>query len=230
MSSQVKANQGMSSTPTAGKNIYTSSLPNQSSYNFQQQADTFNAQSSMPQVYVDPETIQQQKESSISMIDSQGKIAKDRARAEFESQVQAVNMRAEIENSNALSAIEQAKYQALFALDQQHQQRKLEIEQRAQEQKLQIEATSSQLVMQAQQQRLQRDMEDKLSKLQASIPQSMFMSGMSGQAGGAMFGTSNNLSGNGMNFMSNNMASNGFQQFYNPYTSNFSGPSTSRNN
>jgi hypothetical protein len=185
--------QGSNSIPSV-------SMPLMSNFNFQQNGETSsnNGQSSMPQVYVDPETIMQQKESSISMIDSQAKIAKDRAKAEYDSQVQAVNMRAEIENNNAVSAIEQAKYQALFALDQQHQQRKLEIEQRSQEQRLQIEATASQLIMQAQQQRLQREMEEKLAKLQASMPTQM----MGGQT--TMFPTSHNLSGN--------------YQFYNPYT------------
>lgn len=219
MSSQYKSTQGYSVGQNSGPSVQKASLPATSAFNFQQQGESGSGQNSLPQVYVDPETIQQQKESSISMIDSQGKIAKDRAKAEFDSQVQAVNMRAEIENSNAISAIEQAKYQALFALDQQHQQRKLEIEQRAQEQKLQIEATSSQLIMQAQQQRLQRDMEEKLSKLQASIPQSMLVGG---QPGTTLFGTSTNLNGNGMNFMSGSMASQGFNHFYNPYTSNFS--------
>ena len=179
-------------------------MPLMSNFNYSQGADvgSSNGQSSMPQVYVDPETIMQQKESSISMIDSQAKIAKDRAKAEYDSQVQAVNMRAEIENNNAVSAIEQAKYQALFALDQQHQQRKLEIEQRSQEQRLQIEATSSQLIMQAQQQRLQREMEEKLAKLQANMPTQMFS-----QTGAptTMFPTSHNLNG-GSSY-----------QYYNPY-------------
>lgn len=216
MSSHNKVNLGSASNPSAGPSVHAASLPFASSFNFQQ-GDGASGQSSLPQMYVDPETIQQQKESSIAMIDSQGKIAKDRAKAEYDSQIQAVSMRAEIENSNAISAIEQAKYQALFALDQQHQQRKLEIEQRAQEQKLQIEATSSQLIMQAQQQRLQREMEEKLAKLQASVPQHMLVGG---QPGTTLFGTSTNLNG-GMSFMSQPMGGmSGFHhQFYNPYSS-----------
>ena len=189
--------QGTASMPSV-------SMPLMSNFNYTQGADmaSANGQGSMPQVYVDPETIMQQKESSISMIDSQAKIAKDRAKAEYDSQVQAVTMRAEIENNNACSAIEQAKYQALFALDQQHQQRKLEIEQRSQEQRLQIEATSSQLIMQAQQQRLQREMEEKLAKLQSNMPAQMFSQG---GAPTTMFPTSHNLNGAGS------------YQYYNPY-------------
>ena len=151
------------------------------------------------------------------MIDSQGKIARDRAKAEFESQVQSVNMRAEIEHQNAISAIEQAKFQALFALDQQHQQRKLEIEQRAQEQKLQIEATSSQLVMQAQQQRLQKEMDEKLAKLQANIPSGMF----GGSHHQPMYSTNANLTNGG---------GAGSYQFYNPYSSYSSGATSQYNN
>jgi hypothetical protein len=195
------------STQHGSNSLPTSALPLMSNFAFPQGSDSPGGQSSsMPQVYVDPETIKQQKEGSISMIDSQTKIAKDRAKAEYDSQVQAVNMRAEIENQNALSAIEQAKYQALFALDQQHQQRRLEIEQRSQEQKLQIEATASQLIMQAQQQRMQKEMEEKLAKLQSSMPSQMFSNGQ------PMFSTSNNLGGGGNpSFQS--------YQFYNPYSS-----------
>jgi hypothetical protein len=194
-------------TPTSGQraptqgatSLPTSALPLMSNFAYASSDSPTGANSSLPQVYVDPETIKQQKESSITMIDSQAKIARDRAKAEYESQIQAVNMRAEIEHQNAISAIEQAKFQALFALDQQHQQRKLEIEQRAQEQKLQIEATSSQLVMQAQQQRLQKEMDEKLAKLQSNMP--------SGMMGSSMYPTSTNL-GSSSNY-----------QFYNPYTS-----------
>jgi hypothetical protein len=186
--------------PQGSTSLPTSALPLMSNFAFASGDSPMAGNSSLPQVYVDPETIKQQKESSISMIDSQAKIARDRAKAEFDSQVQAVNMRAEIEHQNAVSAIEQAKFQALFALDQQHQQRKLEIEQRAQEQKLQIEATSSQLVMQAQQQRLQKEMDEKLAKLQSNIPSGMFgTSGQSMYTTGANLGTSN-------------------FQFYNPYS------------
>lgn len=206
MSTQYKPQTASSTTPTSGQRattqggptgLPTSALPLMSNFAYASNESPMGNSSSMPQVYVDPETIKQQKESSIAMIDSQSKIGKDRAKAEYDSQVQAVNMRAEIENQNAVAAIEQAKFQALFALDQQHQQRKLEIEQRAQEQKLQIEATSSQLIMQAQQQRLQKEMDEKLAKLQASMP-------MNSQP---MFSTSNNLGG---------------YQFYNPYAG-FSG-------
>ena len=212
MSTQYKPQtQAVSTTtPTSGPRVTgqagttslpTSALPLMSNFAYASSDSPTGANpSSLPQVYVDPETIKQQKESSIAMIDSQSKIAKDRAKAEYDSQVQAVNMRAEIENQNAVAAIEQAKFQALFALDQQHQQRKLEIEQRAQEQKLQIEATSSQLIMQAQQQRLQKEMDEKLAKLQSSMP-------MNSQP---MFSTSNNLGG---------------YQFYNPYAG-YSGASS----
>ena len=223
----MKVGQGSATTPTSGiqqgaTSLPTSALPLMSNFAFPQGNDSPTGQSGMPQVYVDPETIKQQKESSIAMIDSQTKIARDRAKAEYDSQVQAVNMRAEIENQNAVSAIEQAKYQALFALDQQHQQRKLEIEQRSQEQKLQIEATSSQLIMQAQQQRLQREMEEKLAKLQSSMPsQGMFN-------GQPMFSTSTNL--NGVSTIqgagTNSFAS---YQFYNPYTSYTAGAPSSNN-
>lgn len=187
----------------------TSALPLMSNFVMPQSSDSPTNQ--IPQVYVDPETIKQQKESSIAMIDSQTKIAKDRAKAEYDSQVQAVNMRADIENQNAVSAIEQAKYQALFALDQQHQQRRMEIEQRSQEQKLQIEATASQLVMQAQQQRLQREMEEKLAKLHSSMPSQAMFNGQ------PMFSTSTNL--NGVSTIQGGTTSFSSYQFYNPYAS-----------
>jgi|LauGreDrversion4_2_1035121.scaffolds.fasta_scaffold24805_2 hypothetical protein len=204
MTSQAIKAPGKGATEQGTASMPSVSMPLMSNFNYTQGADmaSANGQGSMPQVYVDPETIMQQKESSISMIDSQAKIAKDRAKAEYDSQVQAVTMRAEIENNNACSAIEQAKYQALFALDQQHQQRKLEIEQRSQEQRLQIEATSSQLIMQAQQQRLQREMEEKLAKLQSNMPAQMFSQG---GAPTTMFPTSHNLNGAGS------------YQYYNPY-------------
>lgn len=207
MTTQAMKSTGKGSVDQGAISAAGISMPLMSNFNYVQGTDggSSNGQGSMPQVYVDPETIMQQKESSISMIDSQAKIAKDRAKAEYDSQVQAVNMRAEIENNNAVSAIEQAKYQALFALDQQHQQRKLEIEQRSQEQRLQIEATSSQLIMQAQQQRLQREMEEKLAKLQANMPTQMFS--QSGGVPTTMFPTSHNLNGAG-----------GSYQYYNPYT------------
>jgi hypothetical protein len=200
MSTQYKATDKISgNTPTASQrgptaqgasSLPTSALPLMSNFAYASHDSPTAGNSSLPQVYVDPETIKQQKESSVAMIDSQAKIARDRAKAEFDSQVQAVNMRAEIEHQNAISAIEQAKFQALFALDQQHQQRKLEIEQRAQEQKLQIEATSSQLVMQAQQQRLQKEMDEKLAKLQSSMPVGMFGSA----TGQQMYSNSANIS------------------------------------
>jgi hypothetical protein len=212
MSTQYKLPEKLSgNTPTSSQrmgvaqgttSLPTSALPLMSNFAFQSSDSPTAGSSSLPQVYVDPETIKQQKESSVGMIESQAKIARDRAKAEFDSQIQAVNMRAEIEHQNAISAIEQAKFQALFALDQQHQQRKLEIEQRAQEQKLQIEATSSQLIMQAQQQRLQKEMDEKLAKLQSSAPSGMF----TGTSSQPMYSTSAN------------MATSSYQ-FYNPYSS-----------
>jgi len=127
-------------------------------------------QFSQQQIYIDPETIKHQKTSSLSLLDNQVAIIKDRSKAEYENQKQAILMKAEHELGIASATIEQSKSQSLFALDQQHQQRKLEIEQRAQEQKMQIESTASQLSMQAQQQRLQREMQEKLAKIQQSIP------------------------------------------------------------
>ena len=205
MSAQTKSSQQGAYNQPQGS-IQNVSMPMMSNFNFDPNAQlsSGNGQQPLPQVYVDPETIQQQKESSIAMIDSQAKIAKDRTKAEYDSQVQSVSMRAEIETQNAVSAIEQAKYQALFALDQQHQQRKLEIEQRSQEQRLQIEATSSQLIMQAQQQKLQKEMEEKLAKLQANMPPHMHGNQPS------MFGTHTNLNGGTTSFS-------GFQ-FFNPYS------------
>jgi hypothetical protein len=122
------------------------------------------------QVYIDPETIKHQKTSSLNMLEQHAALAKDRSKAEYEAQRQAIIMKAEHEISITAASIEQSKAQALFALDQQHQQRRMEIEQRAQEQRMQIEATASQLTMTAQQQKLQRDMAEKMAKMQAAIP------------------------------------------------------------
>ena len=125
------------------------------------------------QVYIDPELVKTQKNQSITMIDNQLTIARERAKAEYEAQKQAIAMKADHDMSMATASIEQSKVQSLFALDQQFQQRRMEIEQRAQEQKLQIESTSSQLMMTAEQQRLEKDMQEKMAKVYGSMPQSM---------------------------------------------------------
>lgn len=130
------------------------------------------SQSVQRQVFIDPETIKNQLANAISFIDRQISLYKDRSKTEYESQKQAIGMKAEHEVGMVVASIEQSKQQSLFALDQQHQQRILEIEQRAQEQRMQIEATASQLILQSQQQRLQREMQEKLMKLQQSMPQS----------------------------------------------------------
>jgi hypothetical protein len=150
------------------------------------------------QVYIDPELVKTQKNQSITMIDNQLAIARERAKAEYEAQKQAIAMKAEHDMSMATASIEQSKVQSLFALDQQFQQRRMEIEQRAQEQKLQIESTASQLLMTAEQQRLEKDMQEKMAKVYGSMPQSM----QNGYLGNSQFsyapspsmsGTSTNL-------------------------------------
>ncbi len=209
-----KANNGIPSQTS----LPSVALPIMS--NFQSaSADTVNGQQGFPQVYLDPETIQQQKESSINMIESQSVAANDRLKSEYESQVEAVHIRAAIEEQNATSAIEQAKQHALFMLKQQHDERKLQIQQRSQEQSLQIEATSSQLIMQAQQQKLQKEMDKKMAELQAAAASSQANAYVSKAP---MFPTSTNLNGNGQTNFSN-------YQFFNPYTyttntMNYQGP------
>jgi hypothetical protein len=120
-------------------------------------------------VYIDPEILRSQKQQSLTMLDNQMSIAKDRARAEFEAQKQATIMKAEHELSMATASMEQSKVQSLFALDQQFQQRRMEIEQRAQEQRLQIEATASSLLMTAEQQRLEKEMQEKMAKVYGNM-------------------------------------------------------------
>ena len=120
-------------------------------------------------VYIDPEILRSQKQQSLTMLDNQMSIAKDRARAEFEAQKQATVMKAEHDLSMATASMEQSKVQSLFALDQQFQQRRMEIEQRAQEQRLQIEATASSLLMTAEQQRLEKDMQEKMARVYGSM-------------------------------------------------------------
>jgi membrane protein involved in colicin uptake len=205
----------MNPTPTKS-NKQNNGLPSQNSLpsvalpimsNFQNSVGESGQGQSFPQVYLDPETIQQQKESSIAMIESQAVSAKERLKSEFDSQVEAVHIRAAIEEQNATSAIEQAKQHALFMLKQQHDERKLQIQQRSQEQSLQIEATSSQLIMQAQQQKLQREMDKKMAELQAAAA----ASSQAYAAKPPMFPTSNNLNGGGNTSFAN-------YQFFNPYT------------
>ena len=120
-------------------------------------------------VYIDPEILRSQKQQSLTMLDNQMSIAKDRARAEFEAQKQATIMKAEHDLSMTTASMEQSKVQSLFALDQQFQQRRMEIEQRAQEQRLQIEATASSLLMTAEQQRLEKEMQEKMAKVYGSM-------------------------------------------------------------
>ena len=116
-------------------------------------------------LYVDPDTITNQRVSAISSVESQAAMAKSQALADFEAQKAAIDMRYEHELSIAEAAIEQSRQRALFALEQQHQQRKLEIEQRSQEQRLQIDAAASEMIMQAHQQKLQKEMTDRFVKL-----------------------------------------------------------------
>ncbi len=129
------------------------------------------------QMYIDPEIVKAQKNQALSMLDNHVAIAKDRVKAEYDAQKQAVNMKADHDLNMTQANIDQSKIQSLFALDQQFQQRRMEIEQRAQEQKLQIEATSSQLVMTAEQQRLEREMQEKMAKVYGSMPHPSLMSG-----------------------------------------------------
>lgn len=165
----------------AGNTANTSSfgLPGFSGVSFAQpnvantSGDAFNPS----QIYIDPEIVRSQKTQSLSMLDNQLTIAKDRAKAEYEAQKQAISMKSEHDLSMANASIEQSKVQALFALDQQFQQRRMEIEQRAQEQKLQIEATSSQLLMTAEQQRLEKDMQEKMAKVYGNLSQASIANG-----------------------------------------------------
>ena len=130
-----------------------------------------NIDSNIQSVYVDPDTINHQKKSSLSLVEDQVRMAKQRAATEYEMQKHAIVMKAEHDLKLTQCAMEQSEAQSLFAIDQEYQQRKLEIEQKAQEQRMQIETTASQLILTAQQQRMQRDMEKKLAELQSQLPQ-----------------------------------------------------------
>ena len=151
---------------------------NNNQQNQQQASSPTNAESYNPsQIYIDPEIVRSQKSQSLTMLDNQMGIAKDRAKAEFDAQKQAIAMKSDHDLSMANASIEQSKVQALFALDQQFQQRRMEIEQRAQEQKLQIEATASQLLMTAEQQRLEKEMTEKMAKVYGSLSQASIANG-----------------------------------------------------
>ena len=127
--------------------------------------------SNMQSVYVDPDTISHQKKSSLVLVEDQVRMAKQRAKTEYEMQKHAICMKADHDLKLTQCAMEQSEAQALFAIDQEYQQRKLEIEQKAQEQRMQIETTASQLILTSQQQRMQREMEKKLAELQSQLPQ-----------------------------------------------------------
>jgi hypothetical protein len=119
-------------------------------------------------LFVGVDTVKQQRINAYEMVDLEAEAAKERTKAEYESNKIAIEMRANHELEIAQVNLEQSRQQALFALDQQHAQRRLEIEQRAQEQRLSIETAARQLLLQAQEQRLNKELHQKL----ASIPRS----------------------------------------------------------
>ena len=119
----------------------------------------------IPKIYIDLETVQQQKANALEMVEIETKAHKERCKAEYESSQLAIEMKASHELEIAQVQVEQSQQQAIFALDQQHAQRRLEIEQRAQEQKLSIETATRQLLLQAQEQRLHRELNDKLASI-----------------------------------------------------------------
>ena len=116
-------------------------------------------------IFVDQDTVKQQKTNAYEMVDLEADAAKERTKAEYESSKIAIEMRANHELEIAQVNLDQSRQQALFALDQQHGQRRLEIEQRAQEQRLSIETASRQLLLQAQEQRLNKELSQKLATI-----------------------------------------------------------------
>ena len=152
-------------TPSSYPNKLDRTINENASYNGE------NIDLNVQTMYVDPDTIQHQKKSSLTLVEDQVRMAKQRAATEYEMQKHAILMKAEHDLKLTQCAMEQSEAQSLFAIDQEYQQRKLEIEQKAQEQRMQIETTASQLILTAQQQRMQRDMERKLAELQSQLPQ-----------------------------------------------------------
>jgi len=132
---------------------------------FTYQEDDF---SRAPNIFIDLDTVKQQKRNAFEMVDLEADASKERAKAEFESNRVAIEMRANHESEIAQVNLEQSKQQALFSLDQQHAQRRLEIEQRAQEQRLSIETAARQLMLQAQEQRMNKELNEKLVNISRS--------------------------------------------------------------
>ena len=119
-------------------------------------------------MFIDLETVKQQKANAFEMVDLEADAARERAKAEFESNRVAIEMRANHELEIAQVNLEQSRQQSLFSLDQQHAQRRLEIEQRAQEQRLSIETAARQLLLQAQEQRMNKELNEKLVNISRS--------------------------------------------------------------
>ena len=127
-------------------------------------------------MFIDLETVKQQKANAFEMVELEAEAAKERANAEFESNRVAIEMRANHELEIVQVNLEQSRQQSLFSLDQQHAQRKLEIEQRAQEQKLSIETAARQLLLQAQEQRMNKELSEKLGNISRSGSMGLFFS------------------------------------------------------
>ena len=119
----------------------------------------------LTQIYVDPSTIESQRDSARAAIDSEAQLAKQAALRDYESQKASIALRFDHDVAKTEAAIEQSRQHALFALERQHQQRRMEIEQKSQEQRLQIEATANEMIMQAREQRLQMELEAKYGKI-----------------------------------------------------------------